>query len=340
MTRIRGSLKVQIDGVTIRKDTDSDTYREVFDLLYRKKIVKQEILSKLPQIVKDSQSAWRNTMNTHPHALTKITNSENLFINSNINKHRKKELLEQLFNSYNINGTVEIVDSTDEPIVQANDATEIDETLNIEIQDATSEETLTLEPVPVKNPFAQALCIIGDSGVGKSTRIQKTLKTAHHKALFVILDNMWQHILLDYSPSDRQYVPTKIGHFIKNAFEDKSNCYTIVIDECHKNLEIINDALLQAISLERNGGVRFLSLNSLIDKQFDYLPEENGNRLLPDNLGFVFVSSKNNIIEGNDDLKNRIKIVELTPTDREDETYSIGYLLSKIKKEEDGEYTD
>jgi hypothetical protein len=84
---------------------------------------------------------------------------------------------------------------------------------------------------------------------------------------------MWQHLLFDYSPIDRKYYLTKVGEFIKKAYNDAENNYTIVIDECHKNLEIINDVLLQAISTKRNDGVRFLALNSLVEKEFDFYPQ-------------------------------------------------------------------
>ena len=192
----------------------------------------------------------------------------------------------------------------------------------------------------VKNKLAQAICIIGASGVGKSYRINKTLENENHKTLFVIVDNMWQHILFDYSPNDRTYRLTKVGEFIKTASEDDSNFYTIVIDECHKNLEIINDSLLQAISIKRNDGVRFLSLNSIVDEKFNFLPEFKGNRILPDNLGFLFISSKSNIIEGNDDLNNRIEIIELDLNDQDDKNYSIDFLLSKVKEEEESDYSN
>ena len=192
----------------------------------------------------------------------------------------------------------------------------------------------------VKNKLAQAICVIGDSGVGKSYRVNKTLENEKHNTLFIIVDNMWQHILFDYSPNDRTYRLTKVGEFIKTASEDVSNFYTIVIDECHTNLEIINDSLLQAISIKRNDGVRFLSLNSLVDEEFNFLPEFKGNRILPDNLGFLFISSKSAVIEGNDDLNNRIEIIELELNDQDDKNYTIDFLLSKVKVEEESDYSN
>ena len=321
------TLRVQIDDTVIENKNSAVTYRQTFNFLYERGLITNHI-SDFDNIVKNSKAAWgKNAAGEHAHGYTLIENSTNLFISTINNNKAKKKQLEKIFDKYKINGKVEIVNFINEP-TSAVDA--------IHVPELTDEIT---EPTHIKNKLAQAICIIGDSGVGKSTRIKKTLKVENHKSLFVILDNMWQHILFDYSPKSREYVPTKIGGFIKAAYDDKIHNYTIVFDECHKNLEIINDTLLQAISLERNNGVHFLSLNSLIDAQFDYLPQEDGNRLLPDNLGFIFISSKSNIIEGNDDLRNRIKIVELTTADRDDETYLIDYLLSKIKTEEDSEYT-
>lgn len=189
------------------------------------------------------------------------------------------------------------------------------------------------------NKLRQAICVIGISGVGKTYRVNKTLEYNRHKSLMVIVDSMWQHILFDYSPEKRIYTLTKVGNFIKLAHEDKSNHYTIVFDECHKNLEIINDVLLQALSTKRNDGLRFISLNTLVDPLFDFLEEKNGNRIIPENLGFVFISSKSDIIRNNDDLCNRIEIVELEINDQQAEDYSLDFLLSKIKKEEDLEFT-
>ncbi|RZJ36427.1 MAG: hypothetical protein EOO51_01445 [Flavobacterium sp.] len=197
-----------------------------------------------------------------------------------------------------------------------------------------------LAKVRVENRLSQAICITGASGVGKTYRVNKTLEQEGHKMLFVIIDSMWQHILFDYSPNDRTYRLTKVGKFIREASNDPENHYTIVFDECHKNLEIINDVLLQAISTKRNNGMRFLALNTLVDKQFEFLAEINGNRILPSNLGFMFISSKSDIITGNDDLRNRIEIIELEESDQLESDTSIDYFLRKIKKEEDSEYTN
>lgn len=341
------TLRVEFDNLVIEENSASATYRKVFNILFEKKIISNQILQDFPTIVKDNPSEWSGQT---LKAAVKISGSTNLYISSHSNTLRKKREIENIFAKYGLKGTVEVFDSENKTptIYRLNQSSKpkLTKPKEVIIDDAIT--TLFEEPdvvkiveiAYIKNKLAQAICIIGESGVGKSTRIKKTLDAEKHISLFVILDNMWQHILFDYSPKDREYTPTKIGHFIKDAFNDKENNYTIVIDECHKNLEIINDTLLQAISLERNEGERFLSLNSLIDEQFSFLPQKNGNRILPDNLGFIFISSKSDIIEGNDDLRNRIKIVELLKEDRDEENYSIDYLLRKIKTEEEHEYTN
>ncbi len=212
--------------------------------------------------------------------------------------------------------------------------------LDAVINGIATDNEATENMTTVKNKLAQAICIVGESGVGKSFRVKKTLVNDGHKALFVIVDNMWQHILVDYSPNTKEYTLTKVGKFIEAASKDLENHYTIVFDECHKNLEIINDVLLQAISTKRNNGIRFLSLNSLIDEKFSFLSEDNGHRILPDNLGFIFISSKTDLIEGNDDLRSRIEIVKLFDVDQEDNNHTIDFLIRKTKKKSDSDFTN
>jgi hypothetical protein len=192
----------------------------------------------------------------------------------------------------------------------------------------------------VENRLSQAICVTGESGVGKTYRVERTLQQEGHEFLTVIIDSMWQHLLFDYSPIDREYRLTKVGEFIKDADKDRGRNYTLVIDECHKSLDIINDSLLQAISLRRNEGVRFLSLNSLVDGQFGFLTSDRGRRLLPSNLGFVFISSKPDSIENTKDLSNRIDIVKLTEEHKGNDDFSIDFLIGLTYKEASGDYTD
>ncbi|RYG80513.1 MAG: hypothetical protein EON59_15130 [Alphaproteobacteria bacterium] len=76
-----------------------------------------------------------------------------------------------------------------------------------------------------------------------------------------------------------------------------------------------------------------------LDDAYD-VAEDNGHRILPDNLGFVFISSKTELIQNNDDLSRRIEIIELNNEDKESEDHSLDYLLSKIQIESAGDYTN
>lgn len=310
-------LKITINNEVISENYSSDTYIKVFNYLYENGLITSNISNDFPNLVRNNKNDWTGE---HFKDAFLINNSNNLYPSTHSSTSVKKDQIEKVFAKYNITGKVEII--------------------NTNSKSTSSKPSQTSSNKSVRNKLEQAICVIGESGVGKTYRINETLKYERHKTLFIIVDNMWQHILFDYSPIDRKYNLTKVGEFIKNAFYDQENNYTIVIDECHKNLEIINDVLLQAISTKRNDGVRFLALNSLVDKLFDFLPENNGNRILPNNLGFLFISSKSDIIEGNDDLKNRIEIIELTESDQSDNVYTIDYLLSKIKKKDQSEYTN
>jgi hypothetical protein len=102
--------------------------------------------------------------------------------------------------------------------------------------------------------------------------------------------------------------------FLIQASEDSKNFYTVVFDEMHKSniIEMINDELLQAISTKRNNGRRFLPLDDTTEYLSEYLEEDEvGNLLVPDNFGFIFISSKPKVIANNEDFFNRVEFAEL-----------------------------
>ena len=106
---------------------------------------------------------------------------------------------------------------------------------------------------------------------------------------------------------------------IVNAYSNPTQLFTAVFDECHKSniIEMINDEILQAISIKRNNGKRFISLD---DDTAELYPgtekSPSGNILIPDNLGFIFISSNSRVISGNEDFFNRVDLVELTKESR------------------------
>ena len=174
----------------------------------------------------------------------------------------------------------------------------------------------------VKNPFGQAICVLGESGAGKSTTIDNILKKSGHIYQYIIPAASTTGLLSQFSPSAGAaggYIPSRLGQMIEKAYNNKDVNYTAVFDECHKTniIEMINDELLQAISKNRNKGVRFISLDDDTRKLYPSAKEDSrGNVLIPDNFGFIFISSNVRVISGNPDFFNRVDLIELTVEDR------------------------
>ena len=101
---------------------------------------------------------------------------------------------------------------------------------------------------------------------------------------------------------------------------------------------MINDELLQCISTKRNDGLRFISLDPVTDVLFSELTEKNGRSIISDNLGFIFISSKEEIIRDNSDFYNRVDIITIDKSDRDIE-FAIELLKNKIESREDEEYS-
>ena len=181
-----------------------------------------------------------------------------------------------------------------------------------------------------------AICVLGESGAGKTYRIERTLENENHISEIIIPSSSTTNLLVQYTKGE--YVLSRLGNFILKANSDKSHYYTIVFDECHKYIEMINDELLQCISTKRNDGLRFISLDPVTDKLFSELPEKNGRRLIPDNLGFIFISSKEAIIRDNSDFYNRVDIITINKSDR-DIDFAIEILKNKIEGRKDEEYS-
>lgn len=188
------------------------------------------------------------------------------------------------------------------------------------------------------NPFQQAICVVGDSGAGKSVTIEKILKNEGHQYEFIIPTESTTGLLSQFSPRGSRYVRSILSEMIIEASCNPKVLYTAVFDEMHKSktIEMINDELLQSISTKRNDGVRFISLDPDTIKIFedddgDLEPglEKIGRRLIiPKNLGFIFISSKPKVIYNNTDFFNRVDIIKLEQKDRSIKTSN--ELLSKV----------
>jgi len=188
-----------------------------------------------------------------------------------------------------------------------------------------------------QNPFKQAICVLGSPGVGKSVTIRKLLRSEGH------IFQIWEPtaattgLLSQFSPSKSSYIPSKIGNMLIAASENPENLYTFVIDEFHKSsvIEMVNDELKHAISLRRYEGDRFISNEDSTSYLSEYLEEDDGGNLrVPDNFGFIFISSKPRVIVSNGDIFDRIDIVILKHHE-EEEIKSISQLKSKILDKEE-----
>ena len=183
---------------------------------------------------------------------------------------------------------------------------------------------------------SSALCILGKSGSGKTYRIERTLEKEGHISEIIIPSASTTNLLVQYTKGD--YILSKLGRIILKAKSDPNNYYTVVFDECHKYIDMINDELLQCISTKRNDGLRFISLDPVTDSLYQYLDENRGRRVIPDNLGFIFISSKEEVIRNNSDFYNRVDILTIDRSDRDIE-FAINVLKDKIESREDGEYS-
>jgi hypothetical protein len=147
------------------------------------------------------------------------------------------------------------------------------------------------------------------------------------------------NLLAQFSPSSESggYVESRLGKIIMKAHNNPQKNYVAIFDECHKSniIEMINDELLQCISMKRNGGNRFISSEDEISKLYKGLKELRGNLLIPDNFGFIFLSSKPDVIISNEDFFNRVDIYVMTgkPDEKSIED-SFEYSDGKIKLKE------
>ena len=167
----------------------------------------------------------------------------------------------------------------------------------------------------VQSPFKNAICVLGQSGMGKSTTIIKMLEENNYKYEIIIPTSSTTGLLSQFSPSAKGgkggYIESRLGKLIIEAYNNPTKNYVAVFDECHKEsrIEMINDELLQAISTKRNLS-RFISLDTETQDLFYLLDEDTRtkNPMIPDNFGFIFLSSKPDIILDNDDFFNRVDI--------------------------------
>ena len=167
-----------------------------------------------------------------------------------------------------------------------------------------------------RNPFRQAICVFGESGAGKSTTVEKILRKEGHQIVKIMPPASTTGLVVNFEPSKSRYVPGYFGKLLITASQNPEKLYTAFFDEMHKTsvIDMINDELLQAISLKRNEGVRFVTLDpesSLMFSKTSLLHEESGVIYVPDNVGFIFITSKPKVIANNPDFFNRVDLVKI-----------------------------
>ena len=187
--------------------------------------------------------------------------------------------------------------------------------------------------------MSSALLVLGESGAGKSTTIEDILDSEGHYSEFIIPTAATTGLLAQFSPLKQKYVVSRLGRMLIEASKNPQGLYTAVFDEMHKSnvIEMINDELLQAISKKRNRGERFISLDddtAEIYQGSELKTNKRGNILIPDNFGFIFISSKPALLLSNPDFANRVDIVILKSYEEEIVKTS-EELLSKILSPED-----
>jgi hypothetical protein len=214
-----------------------------------------------------------------------------------------------------------------------------EEDFDLDEDDLTSvEEPVNKIKVYQQNPFRQSICVLGESGAGKSVTIETILENEGHNFEFIIPTAATTGLLAQFSPSKSGYVASRLGRMLIEASKNPDTLYTAVFDEMHKSnvIEMINDELLQSISTKRNRGRRFISLDDDTAEiyQGSELDTERGNLLIPDNFGFIFISSKPRVIANNADFFNRVDIVLLKSYQEEMVETTEQLLSNKLGDEE------
>ena len=208
-----------------------------------------------------------------------------------------------------------------------------------DIQDVVDEDEIEdIKNIKIfsKNPFRQAICVLGGSGAGKSTTIENILESEGHEFEFIIPSASTTGLLSQFSPSKNSYIQSRLGKMIMNAYEDPTQLYTAVIDEFHKSniIEMVNDEIMHAISTKRFGGKRFISLDTDTEELYPTTTKWRGNMLIPDNFGFIFISSKPKVISNNPDFFNRLDVVVLKHHE-EERIQTSRELLGKVLSEDE-----
>lgn len=283
----------------INEKSESTLIQNLIDVLViaEEPLSVSEILSKLP----DESTAAKNPRNSISTRLNEYSD------NSNQRDKNKKSF----FRVVNKNPLkFWLIDRISELPSEYSDDFDLDED-----NPTPLEEPVSKIKVYKQNPFRQSICVLGESGAGKSVTIETILENEGHNFEFIIPTAATTGLLAQFSPSKSGYVPSRLGKMLIEASKNPQTLYTAVFDEMHKSnvIEMINDELLQSISTKRNRGKRFISLDDDTAEIYSTseLETKRGNLTIPDNFGFIFISSKPRVIANNADFFNRVDIVLL-----------------------------
>jgi len=189
-----------------------------------------------------------------------------------------------------------------------------------------SEDTLPI--IYRQNPFggvpkSEAVCVTGKSDIGKSSKVEMMLKGLGHKMIEIDIPTTTRGLLVERSLSKKGKTELgDVGYWILEAAkpENKDNLYTFVFDECHypRKLNMINSELFFCLSKRKNNGLRTIKTTRETEHLFSSLePVEDrpNSRIIPDNVGFIFISSQGESLEETPDFSTRVNFAHLTTQD-------------------------
>lgn len=340
------SVSFVYNGQNYKFESNStkSTFGQVIEFLYNNGYNFQGEIHKQPTRKLLTEEEYKKILSTTSYGSRNFYKIKDhpKYIISNYNSYLIEAFIKKMITQFGVEDSTIDTNGFDAKTTKIKPFSEFDDEiddLNLDEDDLTPvEEPVTKIKVYKQNPFKQAICVLGESGAGKSVTIETILENEGHNFEFIIPTAATTGLLAQFSPSKSGYVPSRLGKMLMGASKNPQQLYTAVFDEMHKSnvIEMINDELLQAISTKRNRGRRFISLDDDTAEiyQDSDLDTERGNLLIPDNFGFIFISSKPRVIANNADFFNRVDIVLLKSYQEETIETTEQLLSNKLGDEE------
>ncbi len=113
-------------------------------------------------------------------------------------------------------------------------------------------EELPQLPTQTPNPFggvdkSSAICILGESGVGKTTTTENYLSDKKHEYEVIIPSSTTTSLLAQYSPSNNKYVLSRLGRLLLEARNNPTQLYLKHTYYYLVNIEQLNLLLLMMV---------------------------------------------------------------------------------------------